>query len=82
MKRKLASFVVDHRRAILLAMVIITAASAFLFFRVEVNQDLTRYLPDKSPMKQGVDIMADEFPAAQSLQTIRVMFDHLRPEEK
>lgn len=82
MKRKLASFVVDHRRAILLAMVIIAAASAFLFFRVEVNQDLTRYLPDKSPMKQGIDIMADEFPAAQTLQTVRVMFDHLQPEEK
>ena len=82
MKRKLATFVVDQRRAILLFMLVIVAASAFLITKVEINQDLTRYLPDKSPMKQGIDIMSEEFPGTQSVQTIRVMFDHLRPEEK
>ena len=82
MKRKLASFVVNYRRVILTVMLIIAAGSAFLITKVEINEDLTRYLPDKSAMKQGIDIMSDEFPEAQTSQTIRVMFDHLRPEEK
>ena len=81
MKRKLAAFVVDYRRAILVVMGIITAVSLYLFTRVEINTDLTKYLPEQSAMKQGIDIMADEFPAMQASQTIRVMFDHLKPEE-
>ena len=82
MKRKLASFVVDHRRAVFALMLLIAAVSAFLLTKVEINEDLTKYLPDKSAMKQGIDIMAAEFPEAQTSQTIRVMFDHLKPEEK
>ena len=82
MKRKLASFVVDHRRAIFALMVIVAAVSAFLLTKVRINEDLTKYLPDKSAMKQGIDIMAAEFPEAQTSQTIRVMFNHLQPEEK
>ncbi len=82
MKRKLASFVVVYRRAIFALMLFIAAVSALLLTKVEINEDLTRYLPDKSAMKQGIDIMSDEFPEAQTSQTIRVMFDHLKPEEK
>ena len=82
MKRKLASFVVDHRRAVFALMLVIAAVSAFLITKVEINEDMTRYLPEKSTMKQGIDIMSDEFPEAQTSQTIRVMFDHLMPEEK
>ena len=82
MKRKLASFVVDHRRAVFVLMLLIAAVSAFLLTKVEINEDLTKYLPDKSAMKQGIDIMAAEFPEAQTSQTVRVMFDHLQPEEK
>ena len=82
MKRKLAAFVVDYRRAIFALMVIVAVISGYLLTKVEVNEDLTRYLPDKSPMKQGTDIMADEFPETQTTQSIRVMFDHLKPEGK
>ena len=82
MKRKLASFVVDHRLAILVVMLIAAAVSAFLMTKVEINADMTRYLAEKSAMKQGIDIMSAEFPAAQTVQTVRVMFDRLQPEEK
>lgn len=82
MKRKLASFVVDHRRVIFALMVIVVAVCAYLVTKVETNEDLTHYLPDKSAMKQGIDIMSDEFPEAQTSQTLRVMFDRLKPEEK
>ena len=82
MKRKLASFVVDRRRGVFVLMLLIAAVSAFLLTKVEINEDLTRYLPDKSAMKQGIDIMAEEFPETQSSQTVRVMFDRLKTEEK
>ncbi len=82
MKRKLASFVVDHRRGILAVMLIVAAVCAVLMTMVETNTDMTRYLPDKSAMKQGIDMTSAEFPAAQTTQTIRVMFDRLKPEEK
>ena len=82
MKSKLASFVTDHRRAVFVLMLLIAAVSAFLLTKVEINEDLTRYLPDKSAMKQGIDIMSEEFPEAQTSQTIRVMFNHLKPDDK
>lgn len=82
MKRKLASFVVDYRRAIFVFILIATAVCVFLLTKVEINQDLTRYLPAKSAMKQGIDIMVEEFPATGTSQTVRVMFDNLKPEEK
>ena len=82
MKSKLASFVTDHRRAAFVLMLLVAVVSAVLLTKVEINEDLTKYLPDKSAMKQGIDIMAGEFPEAQTSQTIRVMFDHLKPEEK
>ena len=82
MKKRLASFVVEHRRPIFVIMAVIAAVCAFLTTKVVTNEDLTKYLPDKSPMKQGIDIMAEEFPGTQSVQTVRVMFTHLKPEEK
>ena len=82
MKKRLASFVVEHRRPIFVIMAVIAAVCAFLTTKVVTNEDLTKYLPDKSPMKQGIDIMAEEFPGTQSVQTVRVMFTRLKPEEK
>ena len=57
MKKRLASFVVEHRRPIFVIMAVIVAVCAFLTKKVVTNEDLTKYLPDKSPMKQGIDIM-------------------------
>ena len=82
MKRKTAAFVVDHRRAILAVMLLLAAVCAFLLLKVEINTDLTKYLPAGSDMKQGIDIMAEEFPPMEMSSTLRVMFDHLPPEEE
>ena len=35
--------------------------SLFLIPRVNVNSDMTKYLPDSSPMRQGLDIINTEF---------------------
>ena len=77
-----ASFVVDRRRAIFAVMVIAAAVCLYLMTLVETNTDMTRYLPEKSAMKQGIDIMAEEFPPMQTSQTIRVMAEGLKPEEE
>lgn len=82
MKKKFASFVVDCRYSILAVMLVLAIGSVFLAQKVEINEDMTKYLPDDSAMKQGMDIMTEEFPEMESSQTIRVMFDNLEAGKK
>lgn len=82
MKKKLASFIVDCRFIILAVMLVLAIGSVFLMQKVEVNEDMTKYLPDDSAMKVGMDIMTEEFPEMDTSQTIRVMFDDLTAEDK
>ncbi len=82
MKKKLASFVVDCRFVILAVMLVLAIGSVFFMQNVEVNEDMTKYLPDDSAMKVGMDIMTEEFPEMETSQTIRVMFDDLTAEDK
>ena len=80
--RKIANFVIKKKYAILVVMVVIALVCAYLMTKVEVNTDLTKYLPDDSNMKIGMDIMEAEFPEAPSDQTLHVMFDDLTEEQK
>ena len=82
MRKKLASFVVNCRYVILIVMTILAIVSAFLMQKVEINEDMTKYLPDDSAMKHGMDIMTENFPEMETSQTIRVMFDDLTADEK
>lgn len=66
--------IVKHKIAVLAAAAVIAAVCAVLMTRVEVNTDMTKYLPDDSNMKQGVSLMAEEFPDMENQNTIRVMF--------
>lgn len=54
-------------------MLICTIASVVLMSKVNVIDDMTEYLPDDSSMKQGIEVMADEFPDMAEANTIRVM---------
>ena len=80
--KKTASFIVNKRYLMLSVLLALTIFCAFLIPTVEVNTDMTKYLPDNSPMKQGVDLMEQEFDNAEMMQTIRVMFEDLPQEEK
>ena len=71
--KKLSEIIVKYYVRILAAAVILCGVCAFLMTRVHINADMTRYLPDSSPMKQGVDLMAEEFSSLQMPKTIRVM---------
>ncbi|MBR2957229.1 MAG: hypothetical protein IKC20_03160, partial [Clostridia bacterium] len=77
MLKKLAGFIVDKRKLLLIAAAVICVISAVLLTQVEVNDDMTKYLADDSPMKIGLDIMNEEFPAAPTTQSVRVMFENL-----
>ena len=80
--RKLSGFLVDRRRPVFAFMMALMILSAALIPRVRVNTDMTKYLPESSPMKQGVDIMAEEFSGLAVPNTVRVMFHDVPEEEK
>ena len=51
--KRLARILVDRRYLFAAVMLAVTILCAFLALRVEINTDMTRYLPAKSPMRKG-----------------------------
>lgn len=63
---------------LLLATIVLTTVCGILIPKVNVNSDMTKYLPDGSPMKQGIEILSEEFGTSQlSGADVRVMFTDL-----
>lgn len=60
------NFFVRFRILLLILSIATAAVCTFLMFRVNVNNDMTKYLPDDSPMNKGVQILMNEFAAASS----------------
>ena len=58
---RIAETIVDKRFVIFLIVIALMIFSAFSVGWVEVENDLTSFLPDRSDSKAGVDIMMDEF---------------------
>ncbi|MBR2836653.1 MAG: MMPL family transporter [Coriobacteriales bacterium] len=82
LKERISAFIVDNRRVVLTVMLILTAIWALMIPQVTVNSDMTKYLADSSPMKQGIDVMAQEFPDMQTPKTVRLMVDDLTEDLK
>lgn len=82
MLKRLSSFIVEKRIAVLTIMLVLAVVCAVCSFFVNINEDLTKYLPDDSPMKTGIDLMNEAFPQMESSNSIRVMFDGLSAAEK
>ena len=80
--RKLSGRIVTCRYWILGIMIALTVVCAVLFLQVKVNYDMTKYLPDDSSMKIGMDIMEREFPSMGADKSIRVMAEGLEPEKE
>ena len=80
--KKASEFIVARRNWILGAMVFLAAVCGILALRVTVNYDMTKYLPDDSAMKKGMDIMAEEFPSLGADKSIRVMAEGLDDEKQ
>lgn len=63
------------RYIILAAMTVLTSCCLLLFPRININEDMTRYLPDDSRMKQGVDSLQTYFPEIDmNAYFVKVMF--------
>jgi len=57
-------------------MTILTAGSVMLFPRININEDMTQYLPDDSRMKAGVDSLKAYFPEVDmNAWYIKAMFE-------
>jgi predicted RND superfamily exporter protein len=63
--------------------VALAVVSGFMMFRTNVNADMTKYLPDDSQMKSGLEIMTAEFGSVAQMSgtDVHVMFEGLRPNE-
>ena len=51
--RRFSNFIVERRYFVLVLMLAVTAVCGLMIPQVEINGDMTRYLSDSSPMKQG-----------------------------
>lgn len=54
-----------------------------MIFHVNVNADMTKYLPDNSQMKRGLEIVTSEFGSSAQMSgaDVHVMFEGVRPKE-
>ena len=77
---RMARGVIRHHRTVLAVLLALSLISGILSFLVPINADMTKYLPDDSRMKRGIDLLAEEFGSLSMPATLRVMFDGL-PEE-
>ena len=61
----------------------LTVICGILMTRVNVNADMTKYLPDDSQMKYGLDIITNEFGASAQMvgADVHIMFDSISPAE-
>ena len=75
---KLATFIVDKRNLIFLITIILLIFSVFSRNWVEVESDLTYYLPADSETKQALNIMDEQFV---TYGTAEVMVANVTPEQ-
>ncbi len=70
----IVNFIINKRRWIEIFFAVVTVASAFCYFFVGVNYDLTKYLPSSATSQQGLKVMKQEFGYP---GTARVMVDNV-----
>lgn len=62
---------------------VVACVCGVLMPRIKVNSDMTKYLPDASPMRYGLSILSKEFDAVQTAQPdVHAMFPGLCAEER
>ena len=79
--KRLAGILVNLRYVFAAVMLAVTILCAFLALRVEINTDMTRYLPASSPMRQGIDLLETAFPDPGEQSAFRFVFTGLDESE-
>ena len=77
--KTIARNIVKGHKLILITYALLTILSVVLMFQVKVNGDMTKYLPESSPAKQGVAIINEEFSPA---STFTLLFENLPDDRK
>ena len=76
--KHIANLIVKRHKSILILFILLAVVGVVLMYQVNVNADMTQYLPESSRAKQGARILLDEFAPA---STFTLMFENL-PEER
>ena len=79
--RKITDFIVKGRYVFLTLFVILAIFSLYLGTKVNINEDIMKYLPKTSETKIGKDIMEEEF-SEQDSSVLNIMFKGLTDTEK
>ena len=79
--RKVTDFIIEKRNYVLTIFIILSVVCLYLSTKVNINYDLTEYLPSTSETRIGMDIMNDEFPELDT-SALNVMFKDLSTEDK
>lgn len=79
--RKITDFIVNKRYYILALFIILAIISSILSNKVIINKDITKYLPNSSETRIGMDIMEEEFNDDES-SSLLLMFANLEDDEK
>ena len=58
-------FLVKYRKVLFALMTVLAITAALAVPHININTDMTRYMPDSYPMKQGLDLMEAQLPALQ-----------------
>ena len=77
-KTSLPEWIVRHRNKIMSVFIVLAVVCVFCIPFIEVNYDLTAYLPDSMISKKAIDVMETEFGYP---GTARVMIEHVTPYE-
>ena len=78
--KKLVNFIVEKRILMLILFNIFAVVSIFLSSKVNINYDISKYLPNDSEVRQGLNIMENEFEETSS--SFNLMFKGLKNEQK
>lgn len=78
--RKITDFIIEKRNWILLLFIILSIISIIASQKVNINYDITKYLPSTSETRTGMDIMEEEF--AETKSSFNLMFKGLSEERK
>lgn len=81
MMKKLTDFIVNNRYVVLVIFIILSILSLDLSRKVNINYDISAYLPSDSETRIGMDIMEKEFPDVDD-SSFKIMFKDLEELEK
>ena len=79
--KKVTDFIVKFRYIFLITFVVLAGIGIYLNTKVNINEDIMKYLPESSETKIGKDLMDEEF-AKQDTSELNVMFKGLSKEDK